>query len=170
VKSDPRYPNSESIIQSRYAMIKDLQKLTAAGAQAMERLRESKEIAEEYEKKIKDSKRTDLKDATDKIKVMKDSINNIIDYIVGKEDKRQGIVRSPDPTPMSYVGNAQFFINSSKEPISATDQRVAKQAEEQVAKVIERVNKFYEKSWPEFRTTMEKVSISPFKNYEPIKK
>lgn len=170
VKSDPRYPNSESIIQSRYAMIKDLQKLTAAGAQAMERLRESKEIAEEYEKKIKDSKRTDLKDATDKIKVMKDSINNIMDYIVGKEDKRQGIVRSPDPTPMSYVGNAQFFINSSKEPISATDQRVAKQAEEQVAKVIERVNKFFEKAWPDFRAAMEKVSISPFKNYEPIKK
>jgi hypothetical protein len=71
---------------------------------------------------------------------------------------------------MSYVGTAQFFINSSKDPISATDQRVAKQAEEQVAKVIERVNKFYEKSWPEFRTTMEKVIISPFKNYEPIKK
>ncbi|MFM8743165.1 MAG: hypothetical protein ACKODM_07565, partial [Cytophagales bacterium] len=170
VKSDPRYPQSESIIPLRYGMIKELQKLTEAGAQAMERLRESKEIADEYEKKIKESKRTDLKDATDKIKIMKDSINNIMDYIVGKEDKRQGIVRSPSPTPMSYVGVAQFFINSSKDPISSTDQRVAKQAEEQVAKVIERVNTFFEKSWPEFKTAMEKVIISPFKNYEPIKK
>jgi hypothetical protein len=71
---------------------------------------------------------------------------------------------------MSYVGVAQFFINSSKDPVSATDQRVAKQAEEQVTNVIERVNTFFEKSWPEFRTAMEKVSISPFKSYEPIKK
>lgn len=170
VKSDPRYPNSENIIELRYAMIKELQKLTAAGALAMERLRESKEIAEEYEKKIKDSKRTDLKEATDKITVVKDSINNIMDYVVGKEDKHQGIVRSPDPTPMSYAGTAQFFINSSKDPISATDQRVAKQAEEQVAKVIERVNKFFEKSWPDFRSAMDKVTLSPFKNYDPIKK
>jgi photosystem II stability/assembly factor-like uncharacterized protein len=170
VKSDPRYPSSERIIESRYAMTKELQKLTEAGAQAMERLRESKEIADEFEKKIKESKRTDLKDATDKIKAIKDSINNMMDYIVGKEDKRQGIVRSPNPTAMSYVGVAQFFINSSKDPVSATDQRVAKQAEEQVTNVIERVNTFFEKSWTEFRTAMEKVSISPFKSYEPIKK
>jgi len=170
VKSDPRYPNADQVIQSRYTMIKDLQKLTALGSQAMDRLRESKEIAEEYEKKIKDSKRTDLKDASDKIKVVKDSLNAIIDFIVGKEDKRQGIVRQPDPTPMSYIGTAQFFISSSKDPISATDQRVFKQAEEQFSKVLERVNKFYEKTWPDYRSAMEKVSISPFKNYEPLKK
>jgi len=43
-------------------MIKDLQKLSALLAQAMDRLRESKEIADEYEKKMKDAKRDDLKD------------------------------------------------------------------------------------------------------------
>jgi photosystem II stability/assembly factor-like uncharacterized protein len=170
VKSDPRYPNSETVIQARYAMIKDLQKMTALGSQAMDRLRESKEIAEEYEKKIKDSKRTDLKEATDKIKIVKDSISAIMDYIVGKEDKRQGILRQPAPTPISYIGTAQFFINSSKDPISATDQRVFSQAEEQIAKVMERVNKFYEKTWPDYRNAMEKVMISPFKNYEPLKR
>jgi photosystem II stability/assembly factor-like uncharacterized protein len=170
VKSDPRYPNAESVIQSRYAMIKDLQKMTAIGSQAMDRLRESKEIAEEFEKKIKDSKRIDLKEATDKIKVVKDSIAAIMDYIVGKEDKRQGILRQPDPTPISYIGTAQFYINSSKDPVSTTDQRVFQQAEAQTNKVTDRVNKFYEKIWPDYRSAMEKVSLSPFKNYEPLKR
>ena len=170
VKSDTRYTNVESIILARYNMIKDLQKMMALGSQAMDRLRESKEIAEEFEKKMKEAKRDDLKEATDKTKIVKDSIIAIMDYIVGKEDKRQGIVRQPDPTPISYIGTAQFFISSSRDPVSITDQRVFQQAEQQINKLIERVNKFYEKTWPGYRTLMEKVSISPFKNYEPMKR
>ncbi len=170
VKSDPRYPNSDAITEARYKMIKDLQKLTAVAAKGMDQLRESREIADEFEKKMKDLKRDDLKDAKDKTKAIKDSINAIMDYIVGKEDKRQGIVRQPDPTPVSYIGTAGFYIGSSKDPISATDQRVYKQAEEQIDKVVARVNKFFEKSWPEYKAVMEKVVISPFKNYEPLKK
>ncbi len=169
VKTDPRFNTLESTITARYNMIKDLQKLTGLAAQAMDRLRESKEIADEYEKKMKESKRDDLKDPTDKTKVVKDSINAIMDYIVGKEDKRQGIIRSPIPTPVSYIFTAQRYIATSKDPVSATDQRVFKQAQDEINKLTERVNKFYDKTWPEYRAVMEKVILSPFKNYEPLK-
>ncbi|MCX8490671.1 MAG: hypothetical protein ORN54_06345, partial [Cyclobacteriaceae bacterium] len=169
VKPDPRYTSS-SIMEARYKLLKDLQTMTAVGAEAMNQLRESKEIAEEFEKKMKEAKRDDLKEATEKTKAIKDSIGVLMDYIVGKEDKRQGIVRQPDPTPMSYVGNAQFFIRSSKDPISTTDQRVFQQAEQQINKVMQRVNFFYEKTWPGYRALMEKVSISPFKDYQPLKR
>ncbi|MBY0432592.1 MAG: hypothetical protein K2U26_00615, partial [Cyclobacteriaceae bacterium] len=170
VKSDPRFQNMGPILESRYAMLKDLQKMTGLATQATERLRESKEIADEYEKKIKEAKRDDLKEAGEKTKAIKDSVNAVLDYILGKEDKRQGIVRSPDPTPVSYIGTAQFFIGSSKDPVGTTDQRVFKQAEDQTRHVLDRVNAFYEKQWPAYRTAMEKVSISPFKNYEPLKR
>jgi len=169
VKSDPRFNTPESIITARYNMIKDLQMLTGLAAEAMDRLRESKEIADEYEKKMKEAKRDDLKDPTDRTKVVKDSINAIMDYIVGKEDKRQGIIRSPIPTPVSYIFTAQRYIATSKDPVSATDQRVFKQAQDEISKLTERVNKFYDKTWPEYRAVMEKVSLSPFKNYEPLK-
>jgi hypothetical protein len=169
VKSDPRFNTPESTITARYNKVKDLQKLTGLAAQAMDRLRESKEIAEEYEKKMKEAKRDDLKEATDKTKVTKDSINAIMDYIVGKVDTRQGIIRQPTPTPVSYIFTAQRYINSSRDPLSATDERVFKQAQDEIAKVVERVNKFYSTTWPEYRAVMEKVSISPFKNYEPLK-
>jgi photosystem II stability/assembly factor-like uncharacterized protein len=169
VKSDPRFPNTNANIEARYALLKKLQEMTSLASAATERLNESKDIANEYEKKITDSKRTDLKEATDKTKAIKDSINAVMDFIIGKEDKRQGIVRQPDPTPVTYIGTAQFYIGSSKDPISATDQRVFQQAQEQANKILERVNKFYEKTWPDYRSAMEKVSISPFKNYEPLK-
>jgi len=169
VKSDPRFNTAESTITARYNMIKDLEKLTGLAAQAMDRLRESKEIADEYEKKMKDAMRDDLKDPTDKTKMVKDSINAIMDYIVGKEDKRQGIIRSPTPTPVSFIFTAQRYIATSKDPVSATDQRVLKQAQEEITKLADRVNKFYDKTWPEYRAVMEKVSLSPFKNYEPLK-
>ncbi|MDZ7650447.1 MAG: hypothetical protein U5K54_26725 [Cytophagales bacterium] len=169
VKSDPRFNTPESTITARYTLIKDLQTLTGTAAQAMNQLRESKEIADEYEKKMKGEKRDDLKDAMDKTKVVKDSIAALMDYIVGKDDKRQGIVRQPDPTPVSYIFIAQRYIATSKDPVSATDQRVYKQAQDAMAELVKRVNKFYEQTWPEYRVVMEKVSLSPFKSYAPLK-
>jgi photosystem II stability/assembly factor-like uncharacterized protein len=169
VKYDPRYTLDSNIIKSRYARSKELEKLTALAGEATNRLRESKEIADEYEKKMKESKGDQYKDALEKTKVVKDSINALFDFILGKEDKRQGIVRQRDPTPVSYIGNASFYNGSSLEPLSATDERVYQFAKEQIAIVVKRVNAFYEKQWPEYRSAMEKVVISPFKDYQPIK-
>jgi photosystem II stability/assembly factor-like uncharacterized protein len=169
VKSDPRLNVPSAVIEQRYAMLKDLQKLTAAATQATDRLRESLDIVEEYEKKIKDTKRTDLKEASDKTKAMKDSLNAVFDFILGKVDKRQGIVRSPDPTPVSYIQTARGYIARSNDPISETDRRVYKQAEDKINDMVKRVNVFYSTSWPAYRSVMEKINLSPFKDYEPIK-
>jgi photosystem II stability/assembly factor-like uncharacterized protein len=169
VKYDPREKVPATVYEQRYAMVKDLQKLRNTAAAATDRLRESKEIVEEYEKKIKDSKRTDLKEAADKTKAMKDSINTLFDFILGKVDTRQGIVRSPDPTPVSYISTAQGYIGRSRDPISETDRRVYKHAEDKIATVTRRVNNFYENAWKEYRAMMEKVTFSPFKDYQPLK-
>jgi photosystem II stability/assembly factor-like uncharacterized protein len=169
VNYDPRYTLQAGVLESRYKMTKDLDKLTALAEQAGSQLRESRDIADELEKKMKDSKQDQYKDALEKTKVIKDSINALFDYILGKEDKRQGIIRQRDPTPVSYIGNARFYINSSLEPVSATDQRVFKFAEDKITELVNKVNAFYAKQWPEYRTMMEKVVISPFKDYQPLK-
>lgn len=170
VKTDPRSAIAQSTREQRHTMLKDLQKLTALATKATDRLRESLEIVEEYERKIKDSKRTDLKEATEKTKAMKDSINTLFDFVLGKVDKRQGIVRSPDPTPVSYIQTAQGYIGRSQDPVSETDKRVYKHAEEKIAGVVERVNHFYASTWVGYRALMEKVSLPVFKDYEPLKK
>lgn len=169
VKADPRIKVAASIYEERYAMIKELQKLRTTAATATDRLRESKEIVEEYEKKMKEAKRKDLKEAMDKTKAMKDSIDVLFDFILGKVDKRQGIVRSPDPTPVSYIQTAQGYIGRSQDPISETDKRVYQHAVDKMDGVTKRVNTFYDVQWKAYREMMEKVSLSPFKDYQPIK-
>jgi hypothetical protein len=133
-------------------------------------LRESLKIVEDFQKDLKESKRTDLKDATDKTKAMKDSLNSVMDYIFGKDDKRQGITRNPDPTPLSYVFIAQSYIGSSRDPISDTDRRVYKHADDKITEMVSKVNNFFSTQWSEYRAVMEKVTLSPFKDYEPLKK
>jgi photosystem II stability/assembly factor-like uncharacterized protein len=169
VKADPRLDVAPSVYADRYNMLKDLQKLRATAATAADRLRESKEIVEEYEKKMKDAKRNDLKEAMDKTKAMKDSIEAVLDFMFGKVDKRQGIVRSPDPTPISYIQTAQGYVGRSQDPISDTDKRVYQHAVDKMATLTKRVNDFYETQWKPYRAMMEKVNLSPFKDYEPIK-
>ena len=106
----------------------------------------------------------------DKTKAMKDSIEKVFDYLLGAEDKRQGITSTEFPAPSSFINTALFYTNSSRDPLSARDNVVFKHAEEKTQDMLDRVNKFYQDQWPAYRAMMEKVSLSPFKDYEPINK
>ncbi len=169
VKADPRFDAPASVLEARYTMAKQLQGYTKLVSQATDRLRESKELVEDFEKRIKDAKRADLKEAGDKTKAMKDSVSAVFDYILGKEDKRQGITMSEKPSRYSYVGTASQYVARSREPISDTDRRVVKHAEDKVNEIIKRVNAFYATTWADYKAAMEKANLSPFKAYEPLK-
>ncbi len=169
VKSDPRFDAPATVLEARYNLAKQLQGYTKVVTQATDRLRESKELAENFEKLIKESKRTDLKEAADKTKAMKDSVAAVFDYILGKEDKRQGITMSEKPSRYSYVGTANQYVGRSREPIGETDKRVVKHAEDMVAQIVRRVNAFYATTWNDYKSVMDKAALSPFKTYDPLK-
>jgi spermidine/putrescine-binding protein len=65
---------------------------------------------------------------------------------------------------------ASGYIEGNLNPINETDKRVYKKAEDNVLKVVEKVNVFYKNTWAEYRGMMEKISLSPFKEYEAIRK
>lgn len=169
VKADPRMDAPAGVLEARYALAKQLQGYTKLASQATDRLRESKELLEDYEKRIKDAKRADLKAAADKTKAMKDSVSAVFDYILGPEDKRQGITMSKDPSRYSYVQMAGQYVSRSREAIGETDNRVMKHAEGKINEIVKRVNAFYATTWAEYKAMMEKVDLSPFKAYEPLK-
>ncbi len=169
VKADPRIDAPASILEDRYALAKQLQAMTKMVSQATDRLRESKELTEDFEKRLKDAKKPELKAAADKTKAMKDSVNAVFDFILGSEDKRQGITMSKELSRYSYVQTAGQYVSRSREPIGETDQRVIKHAVEKMEEIANRVNKFYSTAWPEYKALMEKVDLSPFKTYEPLK-
>jgi hypothetical protein len=168
VKFDPRFNVSTAVLESRYTMMKNLEKLTSMLSESTTRLRESLELANDLESKMKDSKRTDLKDQLDKTKVVKDSINALFDAILDKEDKRQGLTRDAQG-PVVDIQTASQYIEGNISPVSETDRRVFKKAEDSVNTVVGRVNNFYNGLWKEYRGMMEKVTLSQFKDYETIK-
>ncbi|MFO0506039.1 MAG: WD40/YVTN/BNR-like repeat-containing protein, partial [Chryseotalea sp.] len=168
VQADPRLNVSPAIIESRYAMMKDLEKMTSNLAEATTRLRESLDLVSDLETKMKESKRTDLKEAQDKSKAVKDSINALFDKILDKEDKRQGLTRDSEG-PVVDIQTAESYIDGNINPINETDRRVFGKAQQSVQKAIDSVNQFYEKTWKEYRAMMEKVTLNPFKDYQPIK-
>ena len=170
VKLDPRFPNDAANMQARYNRTKEIENLRSLISTATERLRESREIVTDFEKRMKEANRDDLKEAMDKTKAMKDTINKVFDYILGTDDKRQGITSTEYPAPSSFINTAMFYTNSSRDPLSARDNVVFKHAEEKTQGMLERVNKFYQIQWLAYRTMMEKVSLSPFKDYEPLNK
>ncbi|GAB1444709.1 hypothetical protein MASR2M41_03320 [Flammeovirgaceae bacterium] len=170
VKSDPRYPNDAANLQARYNRTKELEKMKGLVTTATDRLIASKQIAEDYEKRMKDADREDLKDAIGKTKAIKDSIDKVFDYILGAEDKRQGITSTKFPTPVSYISTAMDYTNTSRDPLSARDNVVYKHAEEKTKEILDKVNAFYSNQWPVYRSMMEGVSLSPFKDYEPLHK
>ncbi|MEQ9414616.1 MAG: hypothetical protein RIF39_12345, partial [Cyclobacteriaceae bacterium] len=170
VKNDPRYTTDAANLQARYNRTKELEEMRALVATATDRLRESKEIAGDFEKRMKDASRDDLKDALDKTKAIKDSIDKVVDYILGAEDKRQGITSNEFPDPASYINTAMFYTNTSRDPISARDNVVYGHAEAKTKDILDKVNAFYKEQWSAYRSMMEGVNISPFKDYEPLNK
>lgn len=170
VKDDPRFKGDEPNLAARFALNKELDKMTNLITTATDRLRESKEIASEYEKKMKEAKRDDLKDALDKTKAIKDSIDKVVNFMLGEEDKRQGITAQEFPAPISYLGTARFYVNTSREPLTVRENRVVQWANDRTKDMLDKVNKFYAEQWTPYRAMMEKVNVSPFKDYEPLNK
>jgi hypothetical protein len=70
---------------------------------------------------------------------------------------------------VSYIFNAQSYIGSSRSTVNATDQRVYKHAQDKIMQAVQRINTFYNSTWKDYRSAMEKVSLSPFKDYPELK-
>ena len=168
VKNDPRYLTDAANLQARYDRMKELGKMKELVATATDRLRESKGIVEDFEKRMNEAEREDLKDALDKTKAIKDSINKVFDFILGAEDKRQGITSTEFPSRVSYINTAMGYTNSSRDPLSARDNVVFGHAQEKTKSILDKVNAFYREQWQAYKDMMGKVGLSPFKDYEPL--
>jgi photosystem II stability/assembly factor-like uncharacterized protein len=169
VRFDPRLETTTAALQARYNLLKQVEQRQVLAANAMDRLRESKAIVEEFEKRLKDQKGEEYKSYKDISKVMKDSINKLMDEFVGKEDDRQGIVRNPEQHVNSMIGNARRYIGGTFDMPGATQERAMKQMDDHMNPVIKRVNDFYTSSWADYRKKMETLNVSIFKDYEPLR-
>lgn len=172
VKFDPRVSYNMADLRMKHRMLQDLMDLRQTAAEATRQLVQAKEMIETAESMIKADKMEDNKETVEKLKeqskAVKDSVDALLDFILGEEPEGQGIIRNPEPTVASKLREPRSYIGSSIAGPSSTERILMRQATEAVDKTVEKVNAFFSDEWPEYVELMEGAKLSPFKTFSPI--
>ncbi|MEP5103835.1 MAG: hypothetical protein ABJQ84_04410, partial [Ekhidna sp.] len=169
VRYDPRIEMSNAAINAQYNAMKAMESKYAMGVEAVDRLKESIDIAKGIQKDLKVKDKEGYKDQIDLCKTTIDTLNSMLDVFLGEEDDRQGITRgTANSVNNSYFSARRYTANALHAP-GPTEQKLIDKFEEDLADAMKMVNGYYAEKWPEFRSEVEELDTSPFKDYEEIK-
>ncbi|MGM0932055.1 MAG: VPS10 domain-containing protein [Bacteroidota bacterium] len=163
VETDPRLDISEKAVSEKYEAKKELEEMSQVAADAVKQLVQSKNTAEEFQEKLKKEDEKKFKTEIEASKAIVDTIETKIALFLGKEDERQGIVRSREMTVQTRLGMARQYVSSRPSGLTSTENTLISHAEDELQEVLQEINSFFETKWPEYRSIMEQVEISPFK-------
>jgi photosystem II stability/assembly factor-like uncharacterized protein len=163
VASDPRLEVSQQNIDEVYAAAKELETLQETAANAVKQLIESKTIAETYKKNLTKLDKEAYKDEIKASKAIVRATDSLIDKYVGKVDKRQGITRNPEVTPLQRLGNAANYVYDSQSGLTSTETTLIKHAKDALGELLGETNTFFTKEWSTYQSTMKDVKMDPFK-------
>ncbi|MGI9530816.1 WD40/YVTN/BNR-like repeat-containing protein [Lutimonas sp.] len=166
VKYDPRIDLSSEVLQKQYDMLKELEIQKDLVYRAVERLKESKTTVATVKKQANSIDKETYKDLIQSSDSINKSIDSLIDGIMGKEDKRQGITSQKEPSAVSYLNNAIYYVRSLQQLPGATEIQLIENANLKLKPAILSVNEFYNLDWPAYRKEVEAAKLSIFKEYK----
>ncbi len=166
VKTDPRLNPSVASINEVYDSGKRLQDYQQKAADAVKQLVKSKNIANKYSKELKTLDKEKFKDQVKASELITKKIDSVVAIFIGKEDKRQGITRNPEPTVVRRLNTARYYVATRKTGITDTERKLIEFAEEELKAALTKTNTFFNDSWKEYREEIEQLDISPFKEVE----
>ena len=70
---------------------------------------------------------------------------------------------------MQRIFGAASYIRSRKSGITSTERTLMKNAEDALNSALEKTNTFFNKEWKPYKTSMENLSLSPFKEVKSFK-
>ena len=168
VKYDPRIPITNDVLVSKYNLQKQIEKKTDLAYRAMDQLLRSKKIVETNKKQAQEIDKEKYKYFIKENDTILKTINGLIDEMLGKEDKRQGITATKDPTAISYLYTANRYVGNLQEKPGKTETQLISNANIKIDKVINDINTFYKKDWPAYRKLAEDQKLTPFVNYKTL--
>ena len=163
VKTDPRIKTSIEGLKKQYEASKQLEALTDLAAKAVAQLVESKATLKDYQQRIQKQDSVAYKTTIDKCKDASKEISHLIDLFLGKEDKRQGIVRNPEQTVMTRISAARRYVYSRPNGITTTEEVLMQHANTATNEAVEQVNVFYKNNWKALQKEIEAIELSAFK-------
>ncbi|MDC6362977.1 MULTISPECIES: WD40/YVTN/BNR-like repeat-containing protein [Flavobacteriaceae] len=166
VKTDPRLNISLASINEVYATGKKLDGYTQTAADAVKQLVENKNLANKFQKELKELDKEKFKDQIEASKNIVKEIDSVIALYLGKEDKRQGITRNPEPSVVQRLNTAGSYVGSRQSGITETEKRLVRFAEDELKSALDKTNTFFNEKWKPYRKSIENLDLSPFKETE----
>ena len=164
VQSDPRIRYKATAIQAVYDTSKAFEQLQQTTAEAVKQLVESNKIVSEFSDKLSKKDKELYKDALKNCKDITEKIDTILALYFGKEDKRQGITSDPVVSVAERIGTALYYIRTRQNGITDTERSLIEQAKTAIDSALKTTNRFFEEDWVNFKTEMETIDLTPFKN------
>ena len=163
VEFDPRLKMSNLDITQKYNVSKELESYQKTMANAVKQLVHSKNIVKEYKTKLaKEDKKKYKKQIKASTEINK-KIDELIAIYLGKIDKRQGIVRNPEVNVNQRLGTDRWYVGSRFGPQTDTEKQLIRQFKNSLTDALNKTNAFFNKDWKDYKTEVEKITISPFK-------
>ena len=163
VKVDPRINPSIKGLEKQYTASKKLEALTDLAAKVVDQLVESKATLKDYKQRIEKQDSVAFKATIDKCKASMKEITQLVDLFLGKEDKRQGIVRNPEQTVMTRISTARRYVYSRPNGITDTEEVLMQHASTATNDAVKQVNDFYKNNWEALQKEIESIELSAFK-------
>ncbi|WP_189360764.1 VPS10 domain-containing protein [Algibacter mikhailovii] len=169
VKKDPRIEQTLASINAIYESGKTIESMQKTMADALEQLNQRKKIAKDFKVRFQELDKEKYKKEIEASNEIIKEINAVIDLFLGKQDKRQGIVRSPIPNINSRLKSARYYVESRVNGITKTENELIKQAKDALDHGLEKTNTLINTSWDAYQELMENVETSPFQTLKSFK-
>ncbi len=162
VDIDPRldYKMSDLIARKEFAKgFKEKSELLTTGSEALKAAKASLDIINQQ---IPKGRSDEIRELREKTKAVGDTLSSIMNELSPPRDENaQGIVRGK-PGIQSIVSSALRSVSSGFGPITGNQKTQVALAEEKLKKSLERINKFFGETWPEYKSFIDTSALSPF--------
>ncbi len=169
VAFDPRISMSQKAIDDSYVYAKKMEAYTEKVTQAVRQLKESKSTLESYQKRIKEADEKQHNALLSELKTHTKTIDSLMALFIGKEDKRQGIVRNPEVTVMNRIGVASRYIQSRPDGMTSNEEQLIQHAHQDLVNALKEMNAFYGEQWETLKSKIESINLTDFKPVKEIK-
>ncbi len=162
VRTDPRIEVDTKAMEEIHNAQLELKGYTQLAADAVKQLVENKEIAIDLRKRLNKKDKEKFKDEIKKSNELVITINDLIALYIGKEDKRQGIIRNKEMNVMKRIETAQRYVNSRQNGLTETERNLVKFARQDLEKALDKTNKFFNEEWAAYQKSIDGDYLSPF--------
>ena len=146
-----------------YNSLKELDELLQKSADIVKQLVESKITVRTMKSRLNKLDKKAFKEDMDLSDSIIKEIDELTALFLGKIDKRQGITRNIESNVQQKIYKAYSYISSRPNGNTVTEENLIKHANTSLEKATESVNEFFNERWKNYKSKIENLEYSEFK-------